>query len=112
MALLQIWTYRVKPGRFEEFLAQREEVAQIAREAGITRPISLRIFQDSVSGADTGLVHVIVEQEDWETLGRNLKLLANAESYERYLTLRGERPAADPPAELVKKAILSEISVS
>lgn len=111
MPVLQVWTYRVKPGRLDDFLAQREEVARIARDAGITRPISLRILQESLSGSDTGLVHVIVEQSDWETLGRNIDLIANSEDYELYQSLRGERPAENAPAELVKKSILTEIVV-
>jgi hypothetical protein len=111
MAILQVWTYRVKPGRFEDFLAQREEVAQIARDAGITRPVSLRIFEDSLSGPDTGLVHVVVEQTDWETLGRNLDLVVGSENYARYQMLRGEHPTADAPAELVSKRVLIEMVV-
>jgi hypothetical protein len=68
MAVLAIFTYEVKPGRMEDFMAK------LARAAGpqfqsAAMPRSVRLFRNTVPGPDTGSVILIIEYEDMAAYG-------------------------------------------
>ena len=68
MSVLAIFTYEVKPGRMQDFMAKLAKAAgpQFQSEA---MPRSVRLFRNTVPGPDTGPVILIIEYEDMAAYG-------------------------------------------
>ena len=68
MAVFAIFTYDVKPGRMNDFLAKLGEAASPKFNSPVT-PKSVRLFRNTVPGLDTGPVMLIIECEDMAAYG-------------------------------------------
>jgi len=68
MAVLAIFTYDVKPGRLEDFLAKLQAAADPKFNSPVM-PRSVRLFRSTVPGPDTGPVILVIEYPDMAAYG-------------------------------------------
>lgn len=68
MAVIAIYTYEVKPGRMDEFMAKLRKAAEPSFESKVM-PKSFRLFRSTVPGPDTGAVIIMIEFEDMAAYG-------------------------------------------
>src|SRR5262245_11151305 len=68
MAVLAIFTYDVKPGRMNDFIAKLAEAASPKFDSPVM-PKSVRLFRNTVPGPDTGSVILMIEYEDMAAYG-------------------------------------------
>jgi quinol monooxygenase YgiN len=102
MAVIAIFTYQVKPGRMDDFMAKLREAAA-PRFASPVIPKSFRLFRNTVPGPDTGPVIMMIEYEDMAAYGaRTTFENANAE----WRKLFEARP--DSPETLMSVQLLTE----
>jgi hypothetical protein len=102
MAVLAIFTYEVKPGRMEDFMAK------LARAAGpqfqsAAMPRSVRLFRNTVPGPDTGSVILIIEYEDMAAYGARTTFENHSREWKDLFASR-----VDSPERLVSVQLLTE----
>ncbi|HJU09877.1 MAG TPA: hypothetical protein VJ728_03320 [Candidatus Binataceae bacterium] len=68
MAVIAIFTYDVKPGRMDDFMAKLTKAADRRFQSDIM-PKSFRLFRSTVPGPDTGPVIMMIEYEDMLAYG-------------------------------------------
>ena len=68
MAVLAIFTYDVKPGRLDDFLAKLRAAADPKFDSPVM-PRSVRLFRSTVPGPDTGPVILLIEYADMAAYG-------------------------------------------
>jgi len=102
MAIAQVYSWHLNPGRLADFMADAKRVDKIIRGlGGQTRTLN------SVSGGTAGAVLYIVEAPDWKAFG---DLNAKLETDKNWQALLAELTSTDKPtAELISSAIYSEI---
>ncbi len=105
MAVIEVLTYEVKPGRLEEFLADVRQLEQIlARvDVGLT---SMRVLRYMVAGADSGRVALLFENTDLASWGQSL----DAEIGDPEKQAIDERwRSGESPVTLVHRMLLRDI---
>jgi hypothetical protein len=103
MAVIAIFTYEVKPGRMNDFMAKLKEAAA-PRFEGKVMPKSFRLFRNTVPGPATGPVIMLIEYEDMAAYGaRTAFENANPE----WRNLFEAKP--DSPEALLSVQLLTEI---
>jgi len=103
MSVLAIFTYDVKPGRMQDFLAKLKQAAD-AKFNSPVMPKSVRLFRNTVPGPDTGSVLLVIEYEDMAAYGaRTTFENANAE----WRALFASHPHS--PETLVSVQLLTEL---
>lgn len=104
MAVLAIFTYEVKPGRMNDFMAKLARAAGAEFNSPIM-PTAVRLFRNSVPGPDTHHhVNLHIEYEDMAAYGARTKFEDESTEW-RELFARQE----DSPEELVSVQLLTEI---
>ena len=68
MAVIEVLTYEVKPGRLEDFLADVRQLQQILPQVDVGL-LSVRVLRLMMAGADSGRVALMVENTDTGVLG-------------------------------------------
>jgi hypothetical protein len=63
MAVIAIFTYEVKPGRMDDFMAKLRQAGD-PRFASKVMPKSFRLFRSTVPGPDTGPLIMMIEYDD------------------------------------------------
>jgi hypothetical protein len=105
MAVFDVITFEVKPGRREEFLTDiRDFKGLIERvDVGLT---SVRLAEAMLAGSTSGQVVMVVEQTDLTSWGTSVD---REKQDEAMLALESRWQTADPPARMVSHALLTEI---
>ena len=102
MAVFAIFTYDVKPGRMNDFLAKLGEAASLKFNSSVM-PKSVRLFRNTVPGPDTG--PVIIEYEDMAAYGARTTFENNNREWK---ALFASKP--DSPETLVSVQLLTEFA--
>lgn len=68
MSVLARFTYEVKPGRMNDFLAKLAQAGS-SKFISSTMPKSFKLFRSTVPGPDTGRVILHIEYEDMAAFG-------------------------------------------
>ena len=68
MAVFAIFTYGVKPGRLNDFMAKLEEAAGPKFNSAVM-PKAARLFRNTVPGPDTDSLILMLEYEDMAAYG-------------------------------------------
>ena len=104
MSVLAIFTYDVKPGRMDDFLAKLGEASGPKFNSEVM-PRSVRLFRNTVPGPDTDSVILVIEYEDMAAYGaRTAFENQNAE----WRMLFSSQP--DSPESLRSVQLLTEFS--
>lgn len=106
MAVFQISTLQVKPGRLEDFLAHQDAVKEINRRHGLK---SRRILRAAIAGEDTGAVQIVSEFEDLVGHARWSQERSQDPEYQEW---RKTTPNADPDASsvLLSTVLMTELT--
>ncbi len=106
MAVFQISTLRVKPGRLDDFFAHQEAIKAINQRYGL---ISRRILRASIAGSATGEVLIVSEFADYVSHARWSQERSKDPEYQAW---RETTPYADPDAaaELLSTVLMSDIT--
>jgi hypothetical protein len=105
MAVIAIFKYDVKPGRFQDFMSKLAEAAE-PKFASPVMPRSVRVFRSTVPGPDAGVI-LMIEYEDMTAYGARTAF-ENANAQWRRLF----EPTRDSPETLVSVELLTEIPPS
>ena len=105
MAVIAIFKYDVKPGRFHDFMNKLAEAAE-AKFTSPVMPKSVRMFRSTVPGPDAGVV-LMIEYQDMAAYGARTAF-ENANPEWRRLF----EPTRDSPETLVSVELLTEIPPS
>jgi hypothetical protein len=103
MAVIAIFTYEVKPGRMDDFMAKLKKAADPRFESKVM-PKSFRLFRSTVPGPDTGPVIMMIEYEDMAAYGART---AFENSDPEWKKLFEAHP--DSPETLLSVQLLTEI---
>jgi hypothetical protein len=104
MAVLAIFTYEIKPGKMEDFLAKLATAAD-SKFSSKVMPKSVRLFRNTVPGPDTDQVILIIEYEDMAAYGvRTTYENSNREWKELFAS----KP--DSPEKLISVQLLTELN--
>jgi heme-degrading monooxygenase HmoA len=106
MAVFQISTLRVKPGRLEDFLAHQDAIKEINQRYGLK---SRRILRASIAGEDTGEVLIVSEFEDLIGHARWSQERSQDPEYQEW---RKTTPNANPDSSsvLLSTVLMTEIT--
>jgi hypothetical protein len=107
MAVIEVLTYDVKPGRLDDFLADVRALQGIlARvDVGMT---GLRLMRVMLAGPDSGRVALMVENTNLASWGQSLDN-ENDDPEDQALYARWQ--SADSPVTLVHRMLLREIAL-
>jgi len=103
MSVLAIFTYAVKPGRTQDFLAKLKLAADPKFNSPVM-PKSVRLFHNTVPGPDTGALLLLIEYADMAAYGARTAF-ENANS--EWKALFASHP--NSPETLVSVQLLSEL---
>jgi hypothetical protein len=103
MSVMAIFTYDVKPGRLDDFMAKLQKAAD-SRFNSKVMPKVIRLFRDTVPGPDTGFLILTIEYENMAAYGARTDYEnSNAEWRELFAA----KP--DSPETLVSVQLLTEL---
>lgn len=103
MAVLAIFTYEVKPGRMDDFMAKLAAAAGSKFNSEVM-PKSVRLFRNTVPGPDTGPVILVIEYEDMAAYGARTTFENNNREWKE---LFASKP--DSPETLISVQLLTEL---
>ncbi len=104
MAVLAVFTYEVKPGRMQDFMAKLAQAAGPKFQSPVM-PQGVRLFRNTVPGPDTGTVILQIEYADMAAYGaRTAYENGNAE----WRVLFASHP--DSPEALLSVQLLTELT--
>src|SRR5713101_4202969 len=101
MAVIAIFTYEVKPGRMDDFMAKLKKAGDPRFESKVM-PKSFRLFRSTVPGPDTPVI-MMIEYEDMAAYGART---AFEDSNPEWKKLFEAQP--DSPATLSSVQLLTE----
>lgn len=103
MAVVAVFTYRVRAGRFDDFMAKLRKAAGAEFDSPVM-PRAVRLFRNTVPGPDTFSLILHIEYEDMAAYGART-------AYEQQNAAWRELFAAAPdsPEELVSVQLLTEL---
>jgi len=104
MAVFAIFTYDVKPGRTNDFLAKLGEAASPKFNSQVMSK-SVRLFRNTVPGPDTGPVMLIIEYEDMAAYGARTTFENNNREWKALFASK-----LDSPETLVSVQLLTEFA--
>jgi len=107
MAVFEVLTFDVKPGRLEDFLADARELKRILErvDVGLT---SMRVVRFMVAGPDSGRVALLFENTDLSAWGQSLDNEIQ-DPEDQAISTRWAGP--DSPVTLVNRMLLREIAL-
>lgn len=103
MSVLAIFTYDVKPGRLNDFMAKLHKAADPKFNSKIM-PQSIRLFRSTVPGPDTGPLILTIEYENMAAYGARTDY---ENSNPEWRELFAAKP--DSPETLVSVQLLAEL---
>lgn len=103
MAVIAVFTYKVRPGRFSDFMAKLQQAAGPEFNSPVM-PRAVRLLRNSVPGPDTTSLILHVEYDDMAAYGART---AYENQNARWRELFAARP--DSPEELESVQLLTEI---
>lgn len=68
MAVIAVFKYDVRPGRFNDFMVKLKAAAD-SKFNSASMPKSVRLFRSTVAGPDTGAVQLMIEYGDMAAYG-------------------------------------------
>lgn len=103
MAVIAVFTYEVRPGRFPDFMAKLQKAAGPAFDSPVM-PKAVRLLRNAVPGPDTTSLILHIEYEDMAAYGART-------AYENGNAAWRELFAAQPdsPEQLVSVQLLTEL---
>lgn len=106
MAVIQLSTVRVKPGRFEEFMAHQDAIKAINARYGLT---GRRLFRKTLAGEQTGEVLIFSE---FESMTAYVHWTEERNKDPEYQEWRKTTPNSNPDsgAELLSTILLTDIT--
>jgi heme-degrading monooxygenase HmoA len=106
MAVIQMSTVRVKPGRLEEFMAHQDAIKVINARYGLT---GRRLLRKTLAGEQTGEILIFSEFEDMAAYVRWNEERTKDPEYQEW---RKTTPNANPDsgADLVSMVLLTDIT--
>jgi hypothetical protein len=107
VAVIEVLTFEVKPGRLDDFLADiRQLQSVLARvDVGLT---GIRVLRSMIAGAESGRVMLMVENVDLASWGKSLdNEIADPE--DQAISTRWDSP--DSPVTLVNRMLLRDIAL-
>lgn len=107
MAVFEVLTYDVKPGRLEDFLADARELKHILErvDVGLT---SMRVVRFMVAGPDSGRVALLFENTNLSSWGQSLDNEIQ-DPEDQAINARWTGP--ESPVTLVNRMLLREIDL-
>ncbi len=104
MAVINVTTWRIRPGRIQEFVTNASEARKIHERLGGR----VRIWQ-AVAGGEPNTIGYGIEHDDLTSYGTfSDKLVADSEWQAFILRIQSQ---TDPGAELASSALYNEIPV-
>ncbi|MFZ0883448.1 MAG: hypothetical protein WAN14_08620 [Candidatus Acidiferrales bacterium] len=103
MSVLAIFTYDVKPGRLNDFMAKLQKAADPNFNSKVM-PQSIRLFRSTVPGPDTGPLILTIEYENMAAYGARTDY---ENSNPEWRELFAAKP--DSPETLVSVQLLTEL---
>ena len=103
MTVLAKFTYEIKPGRFNDFMAILGQAAGTEFNSP-TMPSSVRLFRSVVPGPDASHIQLFIEYPDMAAYGQRTDFEANNHQWR---ALFAEQ--ANSPQRLVSVELLSEV---
>ncbi len=107
MAVIEVLTFDVKPGRLDDFLVDVRQLEQVlARvDVGLT---GMRVLRYMVAGADSGRVALLFENTNLASWGQSLDAEIG-DSEDQAIFARWQ--SAESPVTLVHRMLLRDLSV-
>ena len=103
MAIIAVFTYEIRPGRFEDFMAKLQKAASPEFNSPVM-PRAVRLFRNTVPGPDTTSLILQIEYEDMAAYGAR----ATYESQNpAWRALFASQP--ESPEQLVSVQLLTEL---
>jgi hypothetical protein len=105
MAVLEVLTFEVKPGRLEDFLADVRQLERVlARvDVGLT---GMRVLRYMIAGADSGRVALLFENTDLASWGQSLDAEIG-DPEDQAISTRWQ--SGESPVTLVHRMLLRDI---
>jgi hypothetical protein len=103
MSVLAVFTYNVKPGRLNDFMAKLQNAADPKFNSKIM-PQNIRLFRSTVPGPDTGPLILTIEYENMAAYGARTDY---ENSNPEWRELFAAKP--DSPETLVSVQLLTEL---
>lgn len=106
MAVIQLSTVRVKPGRLEEFMAHQDAIKEINARYGLT---GRRLLRKTLAGEQTGEILIFSEFADMTAYVRWTEERGKDPDYQEW---RKTTPNSNPDsgAELLSTILLTDIT--
>lgn len=104
MAVLAIYSYRVKPGRMPDFLAKLGKAAD-PKFNSASMPSNVRLYRDTVPGPETELVELHLEYESMAAFGARNDFEHTNKEWQELFALKD-----DSPEVLVSVRLLTAMS--
>lgn len=99
------WMSRIKPGRFDDFMALSHETIPVAADLGA---VGVRVYHVGAMGPETGAVSFVAEYESFAALGRAGDGMATAEVQATMARIM----AAESPIEIVSRSVYAEVPLA
>lgn len=91
MAVIAIFTYEVRPGRMDDFMAKLKKAAEPRFESKVM-PKSFRLFRSTVPGPDTGPVIMMIEYEDMAAYGERAAFENSSPEWKKLFEAQPDSP--------------------
>jgi hypothetical protein len=105
MAVVQRGTWKVRPGKMQEFLANAATAKKILERLGAR----VRVLNEVV-GTNAPCVLVVIESPDWKAFGERLeKMQSDAEWQSFFAKAAANNP--NPAADLIDTALSADVPV-
>jgi hypothetical protein len=107
MAVFEVLTFEIKPGRIDDFLADVRELRRILERVDVGLA-GMRAVRFMVAGSESGRVALIFENTDLPSWGQSLDNEIR-DPEDQALSARWQGP--DSPATLVNRMLWQEIAL-
>jgi len=104
MAIVVATQVRVNPGKRKEALERLSDVKKMFQRGGA----SVRVFEATVAGANTGVLTVVAESSDLAQYASVLQKLQGDSDWQKF---QEQAQSADAPSTVVGRSILTELLV-
>jgi hypothetical protein len=105
MAVLAIFTYSIKPGRLNDFMAKLREAAS-PRFNSEVMPRSARLFRNSVPGPDTDSLILILEYDDMAAYGARTAYETSNVEWRALFRSQPDSPEALRSVQLLTESVM------
>ena len=103
MAVVQRGTWKVRPGKTQEFLANVSTAKKILERLGAR----VRVLNQLV-GANSPCVVVVIESPDWKAFGERLEKMQTDSEWQGFFA-KAVASNSNPPADLIDTALSADL---